>query len=217
MGPGIGGKGIIRDDSPLPFLAVKPGLFPVPYLNPFDCLVVLIEPVNEPADHIGTAVIGFLLPDFHNADAVRHLKRRPVVFALVGVHILPALGDCAGNQAVQLRPEALVVVEVGVKLRLQLRNIGPHKAAAAGKHILGLLIHQQPEKRVRNLDIAFRPVFLELSLPVDEEDPVAPDIVVALEIPQPGSREPLPVALGIRFNEFPDFVYGQHLTTTVSR
>ena len=148
MGPGIGGKGIIRNNTAIFFLTVKPGLFPVPHLNAFDGLVVLVEPVNEPSDHIGAAVIGFLLPDFHNADAVRNLKLRPVVFVLVGVHIFPAFGNRSGNKTVQLRNKAFVFVEVCVKLRLQLRDIGLHKAAVTGKHILGLLVNQQPEKRV---------------------------------------------------------------------
>ena len=113
-------------------LGIKPRLRFVPHLNPLDSLGILIESVNIPVNQIIALVSRFLGSYLDHAEAVRCLKVRLPVLTLEGIGIFKALDDAPRQDFVQLCDEILVLVEVIVKLVLQIRVIRADKSIIAG-------------------------------------------------------------------------------------
>ena len=91
-------EAVVRLDLSFVFLLEIICFFIIPNLNTLDLLVILANAVNVPIDHIGAFIFRFFLADFHNADSVSVLKRRPVAFVFVCIHICKASRNSAGNQ-----------------------------------------------------------------------------------------------------------------------
>ena len=211
MRPWIDANGLIQFHFPIIDLAIKNGLGLVPNLNTLDCLVVLADALDVPEDHISTAVIRFLFPDFHDTDAVSRLERCPVVFILVGIHIFKALGNAANKQFIQFSGKGFIFVEICVKFRLQFRIVRFHKTVLPGKHILRLLIGKQLEEGMTDSNIAFCFIFLKRSICIKEENPIVIDIMIAFIIPQADLRKPLFGACCIAIYKLFNFACSKHL------
>ena len=129
-------------------LRIRPRLRVIHDKHLVHCVSVHVCPLRIPVQHIVPAVRSVSAVRFHHRQRIGTLERQPAVCVHIGVQPAPAADHRICTGICQLRPKAVVLVEVAVQFLLQLFIFGDYDPVTVAEQILYFLICQFREKRV---------------------------------------------------------------------